>query len=141
MVQPLQVSNQIPTKRRIMILTLEHRAETETVLREKRRPKRSLRECFLLGGNSTCRSHIASNHFEEYEKRCKNTIPSIKPNFRCIPQDVVKAAKNAKGGQQGTLTFPKVKGPTEFTREAIVEAVMKLIACDDQVCFKLEVRF
>lgn len=36
---------------------------------------------------------------------------------------------------QGNLdgVFDRVKGPTEFTREGVLQAVARFIACDDQV--------
>jgi hypothetical protein len=135
MVHTLQVSNQISTEKQI--LTRKCRAETETALKLKRRPKRSLRACFLSGSNSTCRGHIASHHFEEYEKRCKNATPSIKLNYRCIPEAVRKSKEQkGKSEQQTLLKFSKAK---EFMRGALLDAVAKLIACDDQV--SLGVRF
>lgn len=92
-----------------------------------------MRGCFLLGSNSTCRGHIAGHHFEEYEKRCNAAIPKVQLNFRCIP-DHVKGAKG-KGKEKGQmmLGFQKVAPLTEFSRERIVDAVAKHIACDDQV--------
>jgi hypothetical protein len=107
------------------------------VLEKKGRPKKSLKDCFLLGSNSTCRGHIAIYHSEEYKKWCEAATPPIKLNFRCIPQEA--GAKDKSEKQQSVLTFSKVKATaTEFTREALLDAVAKLIVCDDQV--RLEVR-
>jgi hypothetical protein len=107
------------------------RTVTEKAFTEKRRPKRTLRQCFLKGRNSTCRGHIASNHFEEYERLCK--AMKVKVNHRCIPEAVVLARK-VKGKEkvptQSKLEFGKV---VEFTREGTLEAVAKFIACDNQV--------
>ncbi|KAF8238858.1 hypothetical protein L208DRAFT_1064729, partial [Tricholoma matsutake] len=47
-----------------------------------RHPEQTLRQCFLKGGNSTCHGHIASNHFEEYERLCK--AMKVKVNHQCI---------------------------------------------------------
>jgi hypothetical protein len=43
-----------------------------------------------------------------------------------------KQAKS-KGETQTTLEFEKTKGPREFTRDGILDAVAKLIATDDEV--------
>lgn len=102
------------------------------MLKRKGRPTRSLRACFLRGSNSTCRGHIASHHFEEYTSRCEGATPPIKPNFRCTPKAVQVQEVERKGlvKQQGVLSFPKVNN---FSQEAILDAVAKFIACDDQV--------
>ena len=114
-------------------LTWKHREETKKTMREGRRPKRTMRACLFLGSNTTCRGHIASHHFEEYEKRCKAATPPIPLNHRCIPEAVKKARRVANKTRQLTLSFPSMKMPTEFTREGIMEAVARHIACDDQV--------
>lgn len=103
---------------------------------EGRRPKRTLRACFLRGSNTTCRGHIASHHFEEYEKRCNAATPKLELNFRCVPEEV-KRMRQQKVKAQKTLGFPVVKAPKEFTRETILEAVARHIACDDQVSFEV----
>jgi hypothetical protein len=89
--------------------------------------------------NSTCHGHIASHHFDKYEKRCDAVIPKIVMNFRCIPEQVRKAKEKGKAKEQTLLGFSKVKGPGEFSREGILEVVAKLIAGEDQV--SLGVRF
>ncbi|KAH9014795.1 hypothetical protein EDB83DRAFT_2181432, partial [Lactarius deliciosus] len=33
---------------------------------------------------------------------------------------------------QNVLGFPKIKAPTDFTKDAILDAMAKLIACNDQ---------
>jgi hypothetical protein len=70
-----------------------------------------LRGSFLCGSNSTCRGHIASHHFDEYEKQCDAAIPKILMNFRCIPEQVRKAKEKGKVKEQTLLGFSKVKGP------------------------------
>ena len=103
-------------------------------MEDKRRPKKTLRECFLLGSNSTCRGHIAGHHFEEYEKWCNEATPKIKPNFRCIPEAVANTRKEkGKAKLQTALNFPRAKVPMEFTREGLQEVVAKHMACDDEV--------
>jgi hypothetical protein len=130
MVQSLQVSSHFAQKN-LISLTWCPRTATEKALAEKRRPERTLRQCFFKGGNSTCRGHIASNHFEEYERLCK--AMKVKVNHRCIPE-VVAHARKVKGKEkvpmQSKLEFGKV---VEFTREGTLEAVAKFIACDNQV--------
>lgn len=58
---------------------------------------------------------------------------------------VRKSRKSGGGAEKQTkLSFQKVRVTlAEFTREAILDAVAKLIACDDQVCLgvRLGVRF
>jgi hypothetical protein len=112
------------------MLTKKSRAETDKVLNEKGRPRRTLKACFLRGSNSTCRGHIARHHFEEYKSQCNAATPRIEINFRCMPK-VVQEQESEK--KQSSLSFPKSKAPTEFTREGILDGVVKFIACDDQV--------
>jgi hypothetical protein len=111
-----------------LILTWCSRAEAEKALDEKRQTKRTLRGSVLCGLNSTCRGHITGHHFDEYEKQCDVVIPKIVMNFRCIPEWVRKAKEQGKAKEQTLLGFLKVKGPGEFSREGILEAVAKLIA-------------
>jgi hypothetical protein len=100
------------------------------MLEEKQRLKRSLKACFLHGSNTMCCGHIASLHFEVYKSRCNAAIPPIPIHYCCLPQEVLD---RKKGQKQSTLNFPKVKRPEEFTWGAVLDAVAKLIACDDQV--------
>jgi hypothetical protein len=95
--------------------------------------KRTLRGCFLHGLNSTCRGHITSHHFDEYEKCCNATTPQIELNFCCIPEAVKRARREAVKAKQQKLSFPPMNVPAEFTRVGILEAVAKHIVCDDQV--------
>ncbi|KAF5378162.1 hypothetical protein D9615_007596 [Tricholomella constricta] len=115
--------------------TLEGRwAETEASIQEKLRPKKTRRECFFLGSNSTCRGHIASFHFEEYERRCDAAKPKIPMATRCIPLVVQKARnEETKKDGQRKLDFVKVNAPKEFTRAGVLKAVSVHVACDDQV--------
>jgi hypothetical protein len=139
MVQYLQVSTHDASLEKKK-LTWQCREETENTMKNGMRPKRKLRACFLLGSNSTCRGHIAGHHFDEYEKRCNAAAPPIALNFRCIPEAVKKARREAAKSRQSLLKFPSMKMPTEFLREAILEAVARHIACDDQVCpFEVQV--
>ena len=76
-----------------MLLMWKFRAESTKAVENKRQPKKTLQECFLLGSNSTCHGHIASHHFEEYEKQYNEVTPKIKLNFHCIPEAVANARK------------------------------------------------
>jgi hypothetical protein len=112
----------------------QSRAETEKALEEKRRPEKTLKACFMRGSNSTCRSHVAISrgHFEVYKTRCEAAVPPIIMNFRCIPQELKGKSK------QTAINFPKAAKPgADFTRGAILDAVAKLIACDDQVSLRV----
>ena len=56
-----------------------------------------------------------------------------------MPRDLWKklqeAKKNPKAIQQGKLdgTFKATKGPGDFSREGVLQAVARFVACDDQV--------
>jgi hypothetical protein len=54
-------------------------------------------------------------------------------NFRCIPERVRNAKEKGTVKEQTLLGFSKVKGPGKCSREGILEAVAKLVACEDQV--------
>ncbi|KAF5382025.1 hypothetical protein D9615_004467 [Tricholomella constricta] len=111
------------------------KAATEQAMKDRKRPAKTLRACFLLGANSTLRGHIMSYHFDEYERRCQAARPRILINERCIPPDVIKAreavATRGKGGQT-KLGFVKAKTPKEFSREEVVASVTRHIAIDNQ---------
>jgi hypothetical protein len=120
------------------LLTWRPREETEKMMEKGTRSKRTLRACFLRGSNSTCRGHIAGHHFKEYEKRCGAATPPIELNFRCIPEGVKKVRREAMQESQRRLTFMSVTVPEEFTRRGILEAIARYIACEDQVCFGVQ---
>ena len=92
---------------------------------------------FFTGGNSSCRAHIRA-HYPEYQQRCKEG--NISENHHAMPRDLwrqMQAEKNGrpKGKQQEIdKMLEKRTGPQEFTREGVIEAVAKFVACDDQVC-------
>ena len=95
-----------------------------------------LRKAFHVGGNSSCRQHLRQ-HWELYKNKCEEK--NIPINHWAIPRAVLKNmeadkldAENAEMAQS-KLGFKKVTVPREFTREGILEAVVKLIATDDQV--------
>jgi hypothetical protein len=47
----------------------------------------------------------------------------------------MQEAKNSKGNRQGTLDgmLKAVKAPQQFTREGVLGAVARFIACNDEV--------
>lgn len=99
--------------------------------------KQSPQSCFHLGGNSSLRSHIASCHYEEYEKKCKvHNIPVVK---WATPKAIQKAKEadetGEKSGRQLTLDGMIQKGERlkVFLRDAVVHAVVQFVTCDDQV--------
>jgi len=60
-------------------------------------------------------------------------------NHWAIPRPIWKAMEESKAEKAGQLTtqqqlqFQSVTGPREFTRAAVLHAVTKLIATNDQV--------
>lgn len=95
---------------------------------------KGLRKTFFTGSNSTCRQHIRQ-HFEVYKQRCE--AEGIQMSQRAIPPPILKemaAAKSPK--KQSTLNKHLMSGvvrPSEFNRDAVLDAVVKFIVCDDQV--------
>ena len=94
------------------------------------------------GRNSSCRLHLYQ-HYEEYKEKCERANVPI--NHWAIPReiwkvlqaekDLEKQGKQTKKKIQQTLDFEAVTGPREFTRENVLNAVAKLIASNNQVCF------
>ena len=98
---------------------------------------KGLRKAFFSGSNTSCRQHICQ-HYAIYQQRCQEQ--DLTENYRAVPPQILKereAAKEAakKPKMQTNLDgiVIKVKRPVEFSREGILEAVAKLITCDDQV--------
>jgi Mn-containing catalase len=93
-----------------------------------------MQKAFLKGSNSSCRQH-ARQHWEFYEKRCKETGTPI--HHWAIPRQLWKAREEEQRmkGKQPKLdgTFERVTGPKEFTRDRVLHAVSQFVACDDQV--------
>jgi hypothetical protein len=106
----------------------KHRANTELTKRE------GLQRAFLKGSNLSCRQH-ARQHWELYERKCKETNTPI--HHWAIPRVMWKAMEADKQmkGKQSKLdgTFEKITGPKEFTRDGALHAVSQFVACDDQV--------
>jgi hypothetical protein len=48
-------------------------------------------------------------------------------------EEEANRAKEVKGQKSLGDVFRKVEGPLEFTREGVLEAVARFIACEDQV--------
>ena len=98
--------------------------------------KHGKRKAFHIGGNSSCRMHIRK-HYELYKQQCKDG--NIPENHHVLPwplwKELQEAKKNLKAAQQGKLdgAFKPIKGPAEFTREGVLHAVARFVACDDQV--------
>ena len=99
---------------------------------------------FLAGGNSSCRRHIGSFHYPLYQQRCKEegltenhheALPkALKESMQAAAQ--AKAdEESGKKGRQGTLdaVVEKVRTPTPFSCEAILEHVTIHIVCGDHV--------
>src|ERR1700679_2710782 len=95
---------------------------------------KGLRKAFFTGSNSSCRQHIRQ-HYELYKQKCNDEHIPI--NQRAIPPQVLREMKalNRETKTQSTLdgVLTKVSLPSQFTREGLLEAVAKFVACDDQV--------
>lgn len=97
-------------------------------------------KAFHKGGNLSCRLHLRQ-HYDIYKEKCKKG--GIQINHWAIPRETWKtmeeermAAKEGrlmKKQQQQELDFKKVAGLREFTRAGVLNAVMKLIATNNQV--------
>jgi DNA-binding LacI/PurR family transcriptional regulator len=98
--------------------------------------KKGKRKIFHIGGNSSCRTHIRK-HYQLYKQRCKEG--NIPENHHALPRQLWKeledAKRNPKAMQQGKLdgAFKAIKESAEFTREGVLHAVTRFVACDDQV--------
>jgi hypothetical protein len=94
---------------------------------------KGLRKAFFSGSNTSCRQHIRQ-HYTIYQQRCREQ--DIAENYRAVPPQILKereAAKKPKTQTNLDDIVIKETRPAEFSRERILEAVAKLIACDDQV--------
>ena len=100
------------------------------------------RKAFHKGGNSSCHFHIRQ-HYNVYKKKCNDA--DIPIAHLAIPRPIWKAMEEAKEEAkrgpstkkkvQQQLDFKSVTGPHEFTRARTLEAITKLIATNNQVCF------
>jgi hypothetical protein len=94
---------------------------------------KGLRKAFYCGSNTSCRQHLRQ-HYAIYQQRCSEQ--GLAENHRAVPPHILKereAAKQPKKQMKLDGIVVKEKRPTDFSREGILEAVAKLIACDDQV--------
>ena len=101
---------------------------------------KGLRKAFFCGSNTSCRQHIRQ-HYAVYQEWCREQ--NLTENQRAIPPHILKereAAKSPKKQMKLDDVVIKVKPPTEYSRDGILEAVAKLIACDDQVRLTLILR-
>jgi hypothetical protein len=96
------------------------------------KPK-GLRKAFFCGSNTSCRQHLRQ-HYTIYQQRCDEQ--GLVENHRAVSPHILKereAVKQPKKQMKLDGIVVKGKRPTDFSREGILEAVAKLIACDDQV--------
>ena len=94
-------------------------------------------KAFFVGGNSTCWAHI-HQHYKIYQQRCKDK--NIPENHHAIPWPIWKKMQEVKNGNTMTQlkldeVVVKMQEPKEFTREGILHAISKFVACNDQVSF------
>jgi hypothetical protein len=94
---------------------------------------KGLRKAFFVGSNTSCRQHIRQ-HYAIYEQRCREQ--GLTENYRAVPPQILKEREAMKKPKKQTnLDGVVIKSrPADFSRDRILEAVAKLIACDDQVC-------
>ena len=109
----------------------------------KRQPRHTLRQCFFTGSNSSCRNHIRSFHYGEYKARCTAAKPPITLNQRCIPANVKaeERGKTTRAKQQKKLEFPNMDKPIEYSRDGVLDAVARHVACDNQVSQIVDMRY
>lgn len=95
---------------------------------------KGLRKAFFCGSNTSCRQHLRQ-HYAIYQQRCKEQ--GLTENYRAVPPQILKEREEAKKPKKKQTNLDgiviKESRPAEFTRDGILEAVAKLIACDDQV--------
>lgn len=95
---------------------------------------------WYTGGNSTCRRHIASAHYEEYRKCCKEA--KVAESKAATPKSVLEAREEAASKKEVAATKKqttldgvarKLDTPTMFSRPSTLDAVTKHVVCGDQV--------
>ena len=117
-------------------ISKEDKCLPETLNRadEKTVKAKGLRKVFFTGSNSSCRQHIRQ-HYELYKQRCNDEHIPI--NQRAIPPQVLREmeASRQETKTQSTLDgiLTKVSPPAQFSRDGLLEAVAKFVACDNQV--------
>jgi hypothetical protein len=100
---------------------------------------KGVRKTFFTGSNSTCRQHIRQ-HFDDYKQRCE--AGNIQMNQRAIPTPVWKEMTALKSPKKQTSLDEHISKlgvrPSEFSRDAVLDAVAKFVVCDDQVSLRVE---
>ena len=94
---------------------------------------KGLRKAFFCGSNTSCRQHIRQ-HYAIYQQQCKEQ--GLTENYWAVPTQILKereAAKKPRKQMNLDGIVIKEKRPADFSRDGILEAVAKFIACDDQV--------
>ena len=98
-------------------------------------------KAFHKGGNSSYRFHICQ-HYNVYKKCDDANIPIAHweipwPIWKAMEEakEEAKRGPSTKKKAQQRLDFKSVTGPCEFTRACTLEAITKLIATNNQVCF------
>ena len=66
-------------------------------------------------------------------------------NQRAIPEHILKEMTSSKSPKKQTSMDEHMSKlgvwPTEFSRDAVLEAVAKFVVCDDQVSLQVELLF
>ena len=96
------------------------------------RKLKGLRKAFFCGSNTSCRQHIRQ-HYPIYQQQCREQ--GLQENYQAVPPYILKEREEAKKPSKQLKLDGVFKGkrPTEFSKEGILEAVAKFVACDDQV--------
>ena len=94
---------------------------------------KGLHKALFCGSNTSCHQHI-HQHYAIYQQWCKEQ--GLPENHRAVPPQILKEREAMKSPKKQTtldLIVTKGKHPAEFSREGVLEAVAKFIACNDQV--------
>ena len=111
-----------------------YKRDDPEIVKEKGR-----RAGFYRGRNSSLRHHIASFHYKEYSRLCKEA--GVKESAQAIPEDIKEAreaaAKGAAGKKGGQRTLDgvvkKVQMPMAFSSQELLHRVTQHIMCCDEV--------
>lgn len=113
-----------------MKYSLEYRIDPDIL---NLKSKGGIRKAFFCGSNTTCRQHIRQ-HYPIYQQRCEEK--GLQENYRAVPPHILREREEAKKpSKQLKLdgVFKPGKRATEFSKDEILESVVKFVACDDQV--------
>ena len=94
---------------------------------------KGLCKAFFCGSNTTCHQHLCQ-HYAIYQQQCKEQ--GLTGNYQAVPPQILKEREAMKSPKKQMMLdgiVTKEKHPAEFSQDGILEAVAKLIACDDQV--------